>query len=210
MLWTSTSCACLQVVSGSSSSSSSSSCCCRRVAHISLPQSLSCSLVTTTTISLSLFCVHIVIKTMSKSSSTTRMSSRSGVLLGALLGVVVAILMSATASSAAGAGAARVASHEQGTRFSLTQSQPYHGKDMSGICGDLALWILREADRCLARSLEPFTPTHTDAAPPPSMPEPQSTSSPSSWQVPICAHKRETERERERLRERETHRIEAN
>ena len=190
MLWTSTSCACLQVVSGSSSSSSSS-CCCRRVAHISLPQSLSCSLVTTTTtttISLSLFCVHIVIKTMSKSSSsssTTRMSSRSGVLLGALLGVVVAILMSATASSAAGAGAARVTSHEQGTRSSLTQSQPHHGKDVSGICGDLALRILpqrcvRQADRCLARSLEPFTPTHTDAAPPPSMPEPQSTSSPSS------------------------------
>jgi len=189
MLWTSTSCACLQVVSGSSSSSSSSSCCCRRVAHISLPQSLSCSLVTTTTISLSLFCVHIVIKTMSKSSSsstTTRMSSRSGVFLGALLGVVVAILMSATASSAAGAGAARVTSHEQGTRSSLTQSQPHHGKDVSGICGDLALRILpqrcvRQADRCLARSLEPFTPTHTDAAaPPPSMPEPQSTSSPSS------------------------------
>ena len=117
----------------------------------------------------------------SSSSTTTRMSSRSGVFLGALLGVVVAILMSATASSAAGAGAARVTSHEQGTRFSLSQSQPYHGKDVSGICGDLALWILpqrcvRQADRCLARSLEPFTPTHADAAaPPPSMPEPQST-----------------------------------
>jgi len=47
------------------------------------------------------------------------------VLLGALLGVVVAILMSATASSAAGAGAARVASHEQGTRFPLSHN-PNH------------------------------------------------------------------------------------
>jgi len=84
------------------------------------------------------------------------------------------------------------------TRYSLpslSQSQPHHGKDVSGICCDLALWILPQ--RCVRQ---------TDVSLAHSNPSHQHTqmlllllhrclnlkvrSSP-SWQVPICAHKRD-------------------